>query len=96
MDEQFGVEEAGGNYLRNSKFSNAYMLVYIRENDWPHVMCEVRASISHNAMQISTILMLYTLSLLGILPKLPPRWQILQCVDHYSNSTASHPKMVAT
>lgn len=30
-----------GNTLRVSRFSNAYMLVYVRESEWDSVMCEV-------------------------------------------------------
>lgn len=41
MDDQFGSDETQ-NYMRAAKFSNAYMLVYIRESDWPSVMCEVK------------------------------------------------------
>lgn len=46
MLEQYGGQDEpaagfGSNYRAAAKFSNAYMLVYIRESDWSDIMCEV-------------------------------------------------------
>eukprot|EP00192_Tetraselmis_astigmatica_P000385 CAMPEP_0117664232 /NCGR_PEP_ID=MMETSP0804-20121206/9096_1 /TAXON_ID=1074897 /ORGANISM="Tetraselmis astigmatica, Strain CCMP880" /LENGTH=1147 /DNA_ID=CAMNT_0005471423 /DNA_START=186 /DNA_END=3631 /DNA_ORIENTATION=+ len=49
MDEQFGEDDApahGGGFNNNlafklSKYSNAYMLVYIRVDDWDRIQCDV-------------------------------------------------------
>ena len=46
MHEQYGGQDEPSpgfstNYRGVTKFSNAYMLVYIRESDWNTVMCEV-------------------------------------------------------
>lgn len=38
-----GLGGGYGNALRMSRFSNAYMLVYVRESDWDSIMCEVTA-----------------------------------------------------
>jgi hypothetical protein len=43
LDDQFGGEDDSipppnnPQLVRFPRFSNAYMLVYIRESDWPHV-----------------------------------------------------------
>lgn len=48
IDENWGGEDekpapAGfGQPIRLTKFSNAYMLVYVRESEWNNIMCEVR------------------------------------------------------
>ncbi|KAK9813402.1 hypothetical protein WJX73_006228 [Symbiochloris irregularis] len=53
IDDQFGGEDEGGltpshglniPSIRHTKYSNAYMLVYVREDDWSNVMCEVQES----------------------------------------------------
>lgn len=46
MHEQYGGQDEpaagfGSNFRAATKFSNAYMLVYIRESDWHDIMCEV-------------------------------------------------------
>ena len=49
LDEQYGGEDdnlppsSGYNAptFRFTKFSNAYMLVYVRETDWDQIMCKV-------------------------------------------------------
>lgn len=44
MDEQMGGQDEPAGYnvtYKYTKFSNAYMLVYIRESDWNTIMCEV-------------------------------------------------------
>ena len=47
LDEQYGGQDEplsgfNNNYRAATKFSNAYMLVYIRESDWNTIMCDVR------------------------------------------------------
>ena len=47
LDEQYGGQDepsSGFNApsYKYTKYSNAYMLVYIRESDWNNIMCEVR------------------------------------------------------
>lgn len=42
-----GQDEPGTGYnagYKYTKFSNAYMLVYVRESDWNTIMCDVRHS----------------------------------------------------
>ena len=46
MNEQYGGQDEpstgfNSTYRAAAKFSNAYMLVYIRESDWNTVMCDV-------------------------------------------------------
>ena len=46
MNEQYGGQDEpsagfGSTYRAANKFSNAYMLVYIREQDWNTIMCDV-------------------------------------------------------
>lgn len=45
MNDQYGGQDepVSGNYnhsYRGTKFSNAYMLVYVRESEWENIMCE--------------------------------------------------------
>ena len=48
LDDQYGGQDepsTAGGYnpsYRGTKFSNAYMLVYVRESEWDSIMCEVR------------------------------------------------------
>lgn len=45
LDEQLGGnDEPNAGYNKYTKFSNAYMLVYIRESDWNTIMCQVSQS----------------------------------------------------
>ena len=46
INEQFGGEDdnpnaAPGFAYKFTKYSNAYMLVYVRQSEWDNVMCEV-------------------------------------------------------
>jgi hypothetical protein len=47
LDDQYGGQDepTSGGFTpsyRGTKFSNAYMLVYMRESEWENLMCEVR------------------------------------------------------
>ena len=54
IEEQFGGDDDRGMTplgmqpppYKMTRFSNAYMLVYIRESDWDQIMCNVRPNFS--------------------------------------------------
>lgn len=56
VEENYGGDDEkppptgyGHNPIRLSKFSNAYMLVYVRESEWDNIMCDVtQADISEH------------------------------------------------